>query len=252
MTEQEKINAERRELNTLISRGVNFDVTRTVTVRKNIFSKPKKHTEKLKYTIQEPTLAVLDLISAEQIELVIDENIMSSEQGISEAKRLAHKHARRMARIIALAVIGEDYIIAEQQGARIRYRYDEKRFNELAELFENNLKAIEADSACYSDQPNGQPGGFYELYQIDVRKPDDDADSDRARQTGLKSPYGRRGAICAHFGWTWEYLHHGIAWSAVQRIMADLPSYEVKKDNDGMDLKPENADQIMNLINSLT
>lgn len=140
MTEQEKINAERRELNTLISRGVNFDVTRTVTVRKNIFSKPKKHTEKLKYTIQEPTLAVLDLISAEQIELVIDENIMSSEQGISEAKRLAHKHARRMARIIALAVIGEDYIIAEQQGARIRYRYDEKRFNELAELFENNLK----------------------------------------------------------------------------------------------------------------
>ena len=140
MTEQEKINAERRELNTLISRGVNFDVERTVTVRKNIFSKPQKQTENLKFTIQEPTLAVLDLIAAEQIDLVIDEKVMSSEQGISEAKKLAHQHARRMARIVALAVMGEDYIIAEQKGARVSYRYDERRFRELAELFENNLK----------------------------------------------------------------------------------------------------------------
>lgn len=67
--------------------------------------------------------------------------------------------------------------------------------------------------------------------------------------TGLKSPYGRRGAICEHFGWSWDYLHHGIAWSVVQRIMADLPSYDEKKDEE-MDLNPENAEQIMNFINS--
>lgn len=34
--------------------------------------------------------------------------------------------------------------------------------------------------------------------------------------------------------------------------MADLPSYETKKDDEEMELKPENAEQIMNLINSLT
>jgi hypothetical protein len=70
--------------------------------------------------------------------------------------------------------------------------------------------------------------------------------------TGLQSPYGRRGAICEHFGWSWDYLHHGIGWSVVRRIMADLPSYDnkKKKKKDEFELNEENADQIMNFINS--
>lgn len=52
--------------------------------------------------------------------------------------------------------------------------------------------------------------------------------------TGLRSPYGRRGSICAHFGWTWGYLHHGVPWAVVQRMMIDAPSYEYKRD-DGTD-----------------
>ena len=48
----------------------------------------------------------------------------------------------------------------------------------------------------------------------------------------MKSPYGRRGSICAHFGWTWDYLHHGIAWAIVQRMLADAPSIYDDDDDD--------------------
>ena len=93
--------------------------------------------------------------------------------------------------------------------------------------------------------------GFYELYSINVRGKDDNADSDRGRR-GLNSPYGRRGAICAHFGWSWDYLHNGIAWSIVQRIMVDLPSYEFEdKKDEEIKLNTENADNIMTFINNM-
>lgn len=70
----------------------------------------------------------------------------------------------------------------------------------------------------------------------------------------MKSPYGRRGSICAHFGWSWEYLHHGIAWPVVQRIMSDLPYYEYgnDKEKDEVKLNKENAQNIMSYINSLS
>jgi hypothetical protein len=42
----------------------------------------------------------------------------------------------------------------------------------------------------------------------------------------LNSPYGSRGQILSHFGWTWDYLHWGIKWSIVQRMLIDAPRYE--------------------------
>ena len=55
--------------------------------------------------------------------------------------------------------------------------------------------------------------------------------------------------------WTWDYLHNGIAWSVVQRMISDLPSYDFNSehDNDGaVKLKKENASDIMNYINSIS
>lgn len=63
---------------------------------------------------------------------------------------------------------------------------------------------------------------------------------------------GRRGAICEHFGWTYDYLTEGIPWGLVQRMMIDAPSYEVndpKEEN--IRLTEENADSIMAYINGL-
>lgn len=69
---------------------------------------------------------------------------------------------------------------------------------------------------------------------------------------GLKSPYGRRGAICEHFGWTWDYLHHGIAWSVIQRIMCDLPFFEeTNGEVQEVELSDDNATDIMNYINNM-
>ena len=74
--------------------------------------------------------------------------------------------------------------------------------------------------------------GFYKLYSIDVRSKDDSAKSGRGRRTGLKSPFGHRGAVLAHFGWTWEYLLWGVRWNYVQKMMIDAPGYEFENDED--------------------
>ena len=100
-----------------------------------------------------------------------------------------------------------------------------------------------------------QPWGFFELYSIDVKRPNIHADSDRGRgkQRGLNSPYGRRGAICEHFGWTYDYLLHGIGWPTVQKMMIDAPSFDI----DGEDkheviaLTESNEQQILNYVNSM-
>lgn len=55
--------------------------------------------------------------------------------------------------------------------------------------------------------------------------------------------------------WTWDYLHNGIAWSVVERIMSDLPSYDFdsKDEKDvSVKLKKDNATDIMNYINSIS
>ena len=97
-----------------------------------------------------------------------------------------------------------------------------------------------------------QLGGFFELYSISTARKNHNADSDRGKQRGLNSPHGRRGAICQHFGWTYDYLLHGIAWSVVQRMMIDAPSYDM--DDGGtetIELTESNSEQIMNYVNSL-
>jgi predicted fused transcriptional regulator/phosphomethylpyrimidine kinase len=70
----------------------------------------------------------------------------------------------------------------------------------------------------------------------------------------LHSPYGRRGSICAHLGWTWDYLHHEIAWNIVQRILIDAPS--VDYDEGGgkdhyIEVTNENAREVLDKINRI-
>lgn len=144
MNEENKLNAERSELNTLIDKGVNFDIERTIYVRQNgilgRFKKRYAKTEKLQFTIKEPTLSTLDRMSSEQIQLTIDEAIMSSELGVQEAKKMTNDHGTNLARIIALAVLGQDYIKTKKNGSKFSYKCDDKRLSELTELFFLNIK----------------------------------------------------------------------------------------------------------------
>ena len=94
--------------------------------------------------------------------------------------------------------------------------------------------------------------GFFELYSVDVRRPNNNTNSDRGKQRGLRSPHGRRGAICAHFGWTLDYLTNGIAWSIVQKMMLDAPSYDFDDhEEEVINLSDSSGEDIMNYVNSL-
>jgi hypothetical protein len=55
-------------------------------------------------------------------------------------------------------------------------------------------------------------------------------------------------------GWTWDYLHNGISWAVVQRIMLDAPSYGKKEeqDEDTIRVTKENTESIAKYINSLS
>ena len=61
----------------------------------------------------------------------------------------------------------------------------------------------------------------------------------------------RRGAICAHFGWTLDYLTNGVAWSVVQKMMLDAPSYDMSDGEEEISLTESNRDSIMEYVNSL-
>lgn len=66
----------------------------------------------------------------------------------------------------------------------------------------------------------------------------------------MNSLYGLRGSICARFGWTWDYLTHGIAWSIVERMIADAPGidYNTNERIEHLELTDENADEIKRMI----
>lgn len=106
---------------------------------------------------------------------------------------------------------------------------------------------------------NFQYIGFYKLYQIDVNPPDDDStETDRyGTTTGLKTTYGSRGAIMAHYHMSWNDLLWSIPWATMQRIMIDAPSYKPKKVEPNNTTKTnehkitkDNAKEIIAMMNS--
>lgn len=60
--------------------------------------------------------------------------------------------------------------------------------------------------------------------------------------------------ICAHFGWTWEYLHHGIPFNTVQKIMQDLPEYDSDDDleKETGEIKEQTAEEFAALMNNFS
>ena len=143
--EQNKIEQEREQLNILIKRGVKFDIVNKVRKRKKglrgFFQKPKEVEETTSYEIHEPTLAVLDRICELSLDMVIDEEAIKDEMVIAEAKRITKENTLKMARLIAVAVLGEDYHITEitPTGKIKRYNND-KELDRLTNIFFHNIK----------------------------------------------------------------------------------------------------------------
>ncbi len=142
--EKKKLEQERDELNALIGKGVSFDVKDTeFEVQKKFFGLVRRHIPHevtRTFKIEVMTLATLDRISAETIEMAIDESIMKSDDSMQRARGLAHKHSIRCARIIAIAALGEDRLIPVHGKGGTRWVENTKRLEELTSLFARKIK----------------------------------------------------------------------------------------------------------------
>lgn len=147
MIEKEKDNLEleREQLNILIKRGVKFQVVNKVRKRKRglrgFFQKAKEEEVITSYEIHEPTLAVLDRICEVSLDMAIDEEAIKDEMVIAEAKKITKQNTLNMARLIAIAVLGEDYYITEITPTGNTKRYNnEKELTRLTNIFFHNIK----------------------------------------------------------------------------------------------------------------
>lgn len=152
MSEEKKLEQERKELNTLINKGVSFEVKDIeFETHKRFFGLIKKRTPKevkRTFTIEEVTLATLDRLSAEWIEIAIDDNAMKSKDGMKIARGLAEEHAVRCARIIAIAVLGENRLIPCPCKGGTRWVEDVKALDELTALFARKIKPSRLYQLC--------------------------------------------------------------------------------------------------------
>lgn len=147
-----QLEQERRELNALINKGVSFEVKDIgFEMHKRFFGLIKKRTPKgvtHTFTIEEVTLATLDRLSAEWIEIAIDESLMKSADGMNRARGLAKEHAVRCARIIAIAVLGENRLIPYPCKGGTRWVEDTQAIEELTALFARRIKPSQLYQLC--------------------------------------------------------------------------------------------------------
>ena len=144
MEDIKKLEQERRELNALINKGVTFEIKDVeFYTEKRLFGlirrrKPREIVRS--YKIEEMTLATLDRITAETIEMSIDESVMKSDDSMQRARGVAHNHAIRCAKVVAIAVLGEDRLIPKHGRGGTRWVEDTKRLDELTSLFARKIK----------------------------------------------------------------------------------------------------------------
>lgn len=137
---------EKEEINLLLEKGVKFSVTYKVWKRKKgirgWLGQKKQEEVTENFTIEQPTLGTLDRLSEIWVNMEIDEEGLGKggQETLATAKREAHDNAKLMARVAALAVMGEDYRIIEDRGdGRKEIKYKETEAKRLTELFYETL-----------------------------------------------------------------------------------------------------------------
>ena len=135
---------EQNELRHMINQGLTFDVEVTYSRRRpgffGFFRKREKVTEKRVYTIYEPTLATLDRLSALWLEMEIDETRLNDAHYLATARSMANKEAKRLAEVVAVAVLGEDLYDTTEKAGTFIYKPNEDRLQHLASTFFHVVK----------------------------------------------------------------------------------------------------------------
>ncbi len=142
--ESQRLQQERTELDALVNKGVEFKVKDFDVVKKPVFFGLFKKNVLVPvvrdFKIVEPTLGTLDRLSREWIEFAIDEKVLQTDDGMKEARSMVYNHAIRCAKIIAIATLGEDYLVPVQQKGGVKYVEDDSRLEELTMLFARSIK----------------------------------------------------------------------------------------------------------------
>ena len=97
------LNLEREELDLMVDKGVKFTVKKRSILR--LIGSPERE-----FTIYQPYLGTLDLLSHEFLKIEFDEEKLRTD-GLSESKRLASKAAKVLADILAIAVLSDKWKI---------------------------------------------------------------------------------------------------------------------------------------------
>ena len=147
---------EREELNLLIRKGQKFAVRYTITKKEKrllgLRSRTVEEEHAEAFELKEPTLAVLDRLSAHWLEMTLDEKALEAggAETLAEAKRATADNTKRMAQVLAIAVLGEDYHIktADRKTGRIIYSNDDKELERLTDLFFHTIKPSELVILC--------------------------------------------------------------------------------------------------------
>ena len=141
---EESLVAEQDELRLMIQEGVTFDVDVTYMKRKpgflGFFRKRDKVTEKKVFRIKEPTLSTLDRLSALWLQMDLDEARMQEDDYLKAAKQMAGKQAGRLAEVVAVAVLGEDYYKTVETGGGFRRTEDKAALEKLKMFFMHTVK----------------------------------------------------------------------------------------------------------------
>lgn len=150
----ENLIKEKEELNRLIKGGIEFQLDcPEIRVKRGFLGIPHREIAVVTKTfkIEETTLSTLDRIAVESIELALDENaIKNDDDSIKTARNIAMKHSRRMARVVAIAVLGSEWEIPklDNGGHVIRYVENTKRIDELTDLFAHYIKPSQLNQLC--------------------------------------------------------------------------------------------------------
>lgn len=139
-TDEKKRQMERSELDALVDKGTQYTIH---YVKRTGFLKLKPKPVSQTFTIHEPTLAILDEMSAIAIDIEIDNEQMTKGgwDTIQSARRAVRKNAWKLCKIIALATLGEgayeikgDGIASAYGIGIVRRSINKRRVTNLARL----------------------------------------------------------------------------------------------------------------------
>jgi hypothetical protein len=113
------------------------------------------------YSIKEPTLAVLDLISSESILFTINDEALKTDY-IAESKKIVMKNTKAMARIVAIATLGESCFIKKNK----KFNIDNKSIDKLQHLFYYTIKPSDLFKLCNVILTVGNIGDFLNAMRL--------------------------------------------------------------------------------------